>query len=224
MIATLALMQVVLRFQYPTDLAVTYDVRQSWATTDGEEETVYIERWTYTVSEQLAGGAARLKLVRTALEMVIDGTRIVIDGGPGADTSNEFVEDHSPRGEVKRKTPAPIDPTMVLRMDRIADLYYPVAGSNIGAVWSRDQSREDSAGLPPAKWTWVIDSIADDKAVGRFSFQESQTQSPIRAEGKFVASTKDGWPLELSFKATGTYQPGDEERLPTVYEFSLKRR
>ncbi|MCH7945436.1 MAG: hypothetical protein IIC73_05395 [Armatimonadetes bacterium] len=86
------------------------------------------------------------------------------------------------------------------------------------------QSREQGGGLPPANWTWTLDSMADGKAVGRFSFQESETQSPIRAEGKFVASIKDGWPLELSFKAINTYQPGDEERLPSVYEFSMKRR
>ncbi|MCH8977890.1 MAG: hypothetical protein IH945_01430 [Armatimonadetes bacterium] len=220
MIATLALMQVVLRFQYPTDLAVTYDVRQSWATTDGEEETVYVERWAYTVSEQLAGGAARLKLVRTAVEMEIDGTKIVIDGGPGADTSNEFVEDHSPRGDVMRKTPPLIDPTMTMRLDRIADLFYPVEPVEIGVTWTRSQA----GGLPLANWTWIVDSMDDGKAVGRFSFQESQTNSPIQAEGKFVASIKDGWPVELSFKALNTYQPGDEERLPSVYEFSMKRR
>lgn len=224
MIATLALLQVVLRFQYPTDLAVAYDVRQSWITTDGEEETVYIEHWSYTVQEKLAGGAARLKLERTAVGMEIDGTKIKISSGSGADATSEFVEDHSPRGDVKRKTPARIDPMMALRLDRIGDLYYPVAAPNIGVAWSREQSREDGEGLPPANWTWVIDSMADGKAVGRFSFQESETNSPIQAEGKFVASIKEGWPIELSFKAINTYQPGDEERLPSVYEFSMKRR
>lgn len=223
MIATLALMQAVLRFQYPADMSISYDVRQSWATTDGEEETVYTERWTYTVKEQLAGGAARIVLSRTAVEMEIDGTKIPISNDNGSATS-EFIEERSPRGDVKRKTRAPIDPTMTLRLDRIADLFYPAAAQSIGVTWSRSQSREDSAGLPPAKWTWVVDSISDGKAVGRFSLEESETGSPIRATGKFVASQRDGWPIELSFKADNTHQPGDEERLPSVYEFSMKRR
>lgn len=220
MIATLALLQVVLRFQYPTDLAVAYDVRQSWATLDGEEKTVYVERWAYTVQEKLAGGAARLKLERTAVEMEVDGTKINISSGSGADATSEFVEDRSPRGDVKRKTPALVDPTMALRLDRIADIYYPVEAVEIGVKWGR--ARADVH--PTRIWTWIVDSMGDGKAVGRFTFNEDWTNSPIWAEGKFIVSTKDGWPIELSFKANNTYQPGDEERLPTVYEFSMKRR
>lgn len=220
MIATLLLLQHVLRFQYTDKTVVEFDVQQSWETTDYAEMTVYKERWKFTVSEMLAGGSARMSLEQMLVGMEIDDEPIKIGDSPPSIS----VEDRSTRGDVRRKTVPSVEPMMTLRLARVSDIFYPVAAVDAGSKWQRVQKPEEGSGLPTATWNWTLDSVKDGKATGRISFAESRIENPVQAEGKFVISLKDGWPLELSFKAVNTYQPGDEERLPTVYEFSMKRR
>ena len=55
-------------------------------------------------------------------------------------------------------------------------------------------------------------------------FAEEGIDKPIQAEGTFAVSVADGWPMEIAYKAVNTYQPGDEEKLAALFEFSMKRR
>lgn len=220
MFVSLVLLQHLLRYQYTESTVVEYDVRQSWETMDYEEMSVYIEKWKYSVTKMLNGGSSQMSVERLLVGMEIDDEPIKIS--EGSPTVSD--EDHSTRGDVKRKTRLPGATLMSMRLARIGDLFYPVQEVSVGGSWQREQSTDESGGLPPAKWTWTLDEVKEGKASGRFSFIESWIESPVQAEGKFVISLKDGWPLELSFKAINTYQSGDEERLPTIYEFSMKRR
>jgi hypothetical protein len=214
----IVLTQSSLRYQFSENMNVAFEVRHTHKTLDGKEETTTIETWEYTFAESLAGGAARLNLVRAKNGMIVDGQHYPIRAIP-----HKSKEERSPRGDARGREPTNTEePTLELRMLRIGDIEYPAGEMKVGTEWTR-QSQPTNDGLPAAKWTWKATALKDGKLSGTFSFNETGADKPIEAEGKFTVSTKDGWPIELTFKALNTHQLGDEEKLPTIYSYSLKR-
>jgi hypothetical protein len=215
----LALLQQTVRYDLSERASFTYDVTQTFKTPDGSEETTTLEIWTYRFLEALNGGAAKLQLERATTAMVVDGRRIEIRSMPQRGT-----ELRSPRGDVRERQPASqIEPAFELRLARIGDIEFPSTPLRAGTTWERESKPTDD-GLPAAKWSWTADELRGGRISGTFRFSESGVDPAIQAEGKFVSSLADGWPFELTFKAVNTHQLGDEERLPTVYSFTMKRR
>jgi hypothetical protein len=208
-----------LRFKYDAKSPVVYDVRRTFKAPNGDEELTYVETWTFSVHEPLTGGAAKLKVERTLLAMVVDGLTIKLDP-----SSNTSIEDHSPRGDVRNRVPTnQIEPVFELRLLRIGDVLYPPTAVSAGAKWEV-VAKATETGIPAAKWLWSFDEFAEGKTKGTFTFAEQEVELPVQAEGKFAFSLEDGWPADLSFIAINTHKLGDEEKLPMVYTFSMKRR
>jgi len=218
---TLALViaQSQMRIVMDAQTVVAFDVRQVYKTLDGIETTEFVEQWRYSVTETLNGGAAKLKVERTLTKMIVDGTAIIMKP-----ETSETTEDRSPAGDVRNRKPVEtLDSVYELRLLRIADVSYPGVAVGAGSAWQKAFEATDY-GVPAGTATWLVESEADGMLKGTFTYAEKDVPSPITAEGTFTVSRKDGWPQELAFKAINTYQPGDEEKLPTVFEFSLKRR
>lgn len=214
----IVLTQTSLRYQFSEKMNVAFEVRHTHKTLDGSEESTTIETWEYTLAEQLAGGAARLNLVRAKNGMIVDGQHYPIRAIP-----HKSKEDRSPRGDVRGREPTNTEePSLELRMLRIGDVEYPAGELKQGTEWTRE-SQPTNDGLPAAKWSWNATVLKDGKLSGTFSFKEVGIDKPIEAEGKFTVSMSDGWPVEVAFKAINTHQLGDEEKLPTVYSYSLRR-
>jgi hypothetical protein len=215
----LALLQDPLRYDCGEKINFVFEMRQTFKTVDEGEETTNIETWTFTFAEALAGGAAKLNVERALNGMIVDGQHYQIRAKPHRGT-----EYRSPRGDVRNRQPtSQIDPTFELRLLRIGDIEYPPIAVAKGTEWRRESKATDE-GLPAAEWTYRATEIKDGRLSGTFTFTEVGVQRPLQAEGKFVASTRDGWPIELSLSAVNAYQIGDEEKLPCTYSFSLKRR
>ncbi len=215
----LVLAQEPLRYHYGEKMSFVYDVKQTHKTVDDSEESTTLEIWTFSFAEPLAGGAAKLNVEKVTTGMIVDGNRIEIRAIP-----HRSKQDHSPRGDVRNREPSnQIDPSFELRLLRIRDIEYPSTTLAAGTEWRRD-SKPTNDGLSGALWIYKATDVKGGKLVGTFSCKEMEVQKPIQAEGTFCMSTKDGWPIELAFKAINTHQLGDEEKLPTVYSFSMKRR
>lgn len=213
--------------QAPPDILVRYDfsrpvsfeVKQTFRSVEGEEETVYQETLTVAQLEELAGGAAKVKIERTLTGMSVDGLKLAVD--PSTTTT---IESRSPRGEVRDRLPTQqLDQLLELRLMRIGEPLYPPTKIELGVVW-QVTAKPTEDGLPGATWQWTFQKLEGSDLSGKFSFEESDIDLPIRAEGEFTVSIKDGWPKELRFKAINTHLLGDEDRVPTVYAFELKRK
>ncbi len=215
----LVLAQEPLRYNCGEKINYVFEARHTFRALDESEETTNIETWTFTFAEALTGGAAKLNVERSLNGVIVDGQHYPIKSRP-----HRGKEDRSPRGDVRNREPSnQIDPTFELRLLRIGDIEYPPTAVIKGTEWIRE-SKPTEDGLSAAQWTYKATEIKDGKLFGTFSFTEKDVQKPIQAEGSFVTSTRDGWPIEVTFKAINTHQIGDEEKLPTVYSFSLKRR
>jgi hypothetical protein len=214
----LAILQHTVRYDLGEKASFVYDVQQKFKALDDSEETTTIEIWTFAFAERLAGGAAKLETTKVTTAMVVDGQRLEIRAVP-----HRGSELRSPRGDVRDREPSnQVEPNFELRLLRIADVEYPAELIVVGKEWRRE-SKPTNDGLPGATWVWKPTQVKDGRLTGTFSFVEG-IEKPIQAEGRFVLSLADGWPIELSFKAANTHQLGDEEKLPTVYSFSMKRR
>ena len=198
---------------------VAYDVRTSFKTLDGTEEAIFFERWEYSVQELLNGGAVKLKVEKTLTKMSVDGTVTILH--PETTVTSE---ERSPRGQVRDRKPSDdLSSAYELRLLRIGDIVYPPVLAAADSAWT-ETSAPTNDGLPAATWKWTSEKSENGVLKGTFTFLEAGIEKPIQAEGTFSVSLTDGWPVEIAFKAINTYQPGDEEKLPTVYEFSMKRR
>lgn len=214
----LALTQQTVRYDLTLSRTFTYEVVQTFRTVEGEEETTTRESWTYTPVEALAGGAARLETVKATTGLVVDGREIAVRAVP-----HKGSEKRSPRGASHDREPASqIEPSFELRLLRIGDIEFPSGTVTVGQSWVRESQPTDD-GMPAARWEWTPKESRQGRLSGTFTFVEKGTERPIQAEGSFVVSLSDGWPVSLSFKAVNTHQLGDEEKLPCVYSFSMKR-
>jgi hypothetical protein len=220
LIAALGVQQeTTLRYVFAKDQPVAFDVRRSFRELVDGYETAYIEEWKFTPQEMLAGGAAVIKVERSTNAIEVDGKVHKL-----TPTTHTETEKRSPRGDVRDRMPSHmVEPLFELRLRRIADFNFPTGPIKPGTKWQVDAAATED-GFPAATWVWSFDEIKDGQVKGIFTFAEKGIEQPIEATGNFTLSTKDGWPTELILKAINTHQPGDEERIPTLYTFSMKRK
>ncbi|HXH61194.1 MAG TPA: hypothetical protein VNI20_07525, partial [Fimbriimonadaceae bacterium] len=180
-----------LRIDYPADLRIAYDVTRAFRTLDGEEETIYGEKWVYTFDSPLAGGAARLKREVTLNKITVDGT----ETSPKP-VAVQNTEDHSPRGDVRgQEFSGQPDATLLARLARIGVVVYPAEPISVGETWTRQTEPTDAVGLSGATWVYTPTTDQDGKITGTFNFHEDGVSDAIQAQGEFVVSASDGWPV-----------------------------
>lgn len=208
-----------LRFTFSQEKPLKFDVRRSFKEIEGDYETAYLETWTVTTQELLNGGAAVLKFERTLRSMEVDGKVVKLTPSTQTDT-----EKRSPRGDVRDRKPTnQLDPLFELRLRRIGDVNYPPQRVGSNQTWKVEAAATED-GFPAATWVWNFETVEHGKVEGIFTFEEQGIENPIKAEGNFTFDATDGWPIEMVYKAINTYLLGDEEKIPTLYTFSIKRK
>jgi hypothetical protein len=193
----------------PGDVRV-YDVTRTYMNPERQETTVFRERVTWKVLEEVESGWFRVRRDRMPVEAVYDTVRVA---APEGTLPLVLHEERSARNTVRAIEPEPPDAHWMERSTRPLRVLFPMTELKVRDAWSH-ASPQDEARHPAWSATWTLKALDDKSATVGLAFTESEVSLPVAADGTIVFDRSSGWPVSVDVTVHNIRVPDDEEPTP----------
>jgi hypothetical protein len=201
---------VVLSLSLKPGTAFVYEVTRTYTNSEHRETTVFRDKVTHVVEQEVEPGWFRIRRERLPLESVYDSVKV-----PAPEGTLPLVvrEERSARNTVRLIEPELPDPHWMERAQRPLRVFFPLPAVKVGDTWGHE-APEDEARLPAFQAEWILRGADDRTVTIEIKFTETGIPVPVEADGTVVLDRSTCWPLSLDVKVRNVRVPDDEEPTP----------